>query len=350
MIDRNNSWQGFPPPAHLFYSRRCLGVALEPPDYLPGSWIGAGKAWYDSTIDKFYLTARPRKATGDVRGYAANIYGSANGVDFELISAIPIEEVNELADVSVHSIEGSQLLRDPSTGRWYFYLSVDTGESFVWGGVQWETMIFSAHQLSGPWAYEGFALRNDSALDEHQARDASMEIVDGRWLSIYKAKDANRDERPCLAVSSDGLHWTKRGALSIDGNEAISFLNGSLFASGSGPVFIGIRTRLEDSRKRKQDVVYADSHGIGHGGGPRPEFVAYHLDIQSLNLETLFTAPWYGLSPYEHPEHPLLGYSSIAWDTKRDRFLFYTEAIDPTLTEAIGINSTVERLLVYEMG
>ncbi len=342
-------WHGFPPPAHLFGTRRFLGVALDPPDYDPGSWIGAGKAWFDPADGRFYLTARPRTAADDRRGYAACVYRSTNGLDFEPAGELGIQTVNERAGEAVHSIEGTQLLRDPRTGRWYFYLSVDTGDSFVWGGVQWETMVFSAHRLSGPWSYEGFALRTGSDYDARQARDSTIDIVDGRWLCLYKAKDVRRDERPALAVSTDGLTWVKKGVLSIDGEDTVCFLNGSLFASGSGPIFVGIRTRLDDSRARKPGVVYADEHSIGHGGGPRPEFVAYRVDESAMNLETVCREPWYGLSPYEHPEHPLLGYSSLVVDAGRDRALFYVEAIDPKLTEAIGINSTVERLLVYEM-
>lgn len=349
MIFNRFGWQGFPPPAALFRSRRFLGVALDPPDYNPGSWIGAGKAWFDPGDELFYLTARPRTAADDVRGYAARIFTSKNGVDFGIAGDLTIETVNTLADTRVHSIEGTQLLRDPATGRWYFYLSVDTGDSFVWGGVQWETMIFSAHQLEGPWSYEGFALRNGTDIDAHQARDATIDIVDGRWLCLYKAKDANRDERPALAVSRDGLSWEKRGKVSIDGADAVCFLNGSMFATASGPMFLGVKTRLDDSRERKTEVVYADEHGIGHGGGPRPMFAAYRFDESTMNLETVFEAPWFGMSDYEHAEHPLLGYSSMAYDAANNRFLCYLEALDPELTEAIGINSTVERVVVYEM-
>ena len=342
-------WHGFPPPARLFAGRRFVGVALEPPDYNPGSWIGAGKSWYDEHEDCFYMTARPRTAANDVRGFAARIYRSKSGIDFEQIGEITNDLVNSVSDVPVHSIEGTQLLRDPATGRWFFYLSVDTGDSFVWGGVKWETVILSANQLTGPWSWEGYALKNDHDYDVHQARDSSIDIIDGRWMCLYKAKDASRKERPALATSTDGLSWNKRGVLKIDGQDTLAFINGSLFATSSGPMIIGLRVQLSDSRSKRDDVIYADKHGIGHGGGPRPKFVAYLLDEREMNLTTVFSAPWYGLSTYEHPEHPLLGYSSMAYDSKRGRFLFYTEAIDPSLSEAIGINSTVERTIVYEM-
>ena len=96
-------------------------------------------------------------------------------------------------------------------------------------------------------------------------------------------------------------------------------------------------------------MVYADSHGIGHGGGSTPHFAAYRLDIRGRNLETVFRAPWIPLSPYEHGEHPLLGYSSLVLDPANHRMLIYVEAIDPKLSRAIGLNETVERLLVYQV-
>ena len=80
-----------------------------------------------------------------------------------------------------------------------------------------------------------------------------------------------------------------------------------------------------------------------------PHFAAYRLDAKKRNLETVFKAPWTPLSPYEHHEHPLLGYSSLVFDPMKNRMLVYVEAIDPKLSRAIGLNETVERLLVYEI-
>jgi hypothetical protein len=342
-------YHGFVPPSHLYRNRRFAGVALEPPDYMPGSWIGAGKAWYDAEADAYFLTARPRTAAEGVRGYSGQVFRSENGIDFHMIAEVTKEQAADISGVALHSIEGTQLLRDPSTGIWLFYLSVDTGDAFVWGGVKWETIILSAHALSGPWTYEGFAFRNDQDYDAHQARDATIDIVDGRWVAIYKAKNAERNERPGFATSLDGIAWRKHGTLTTDGEDALGFLSGSFFPTSSGLMFVGLRTRLIDSNEEREDVVYADSYGIGHGGGPTPLFVAYLVDTRSMNLETVYSTPWVPLSPYERDDHPLLGYSSTAIDRARRRAFFYTEAIDPELTEAIGINSTVERLLVYEM-
>ena len=76
--------------------------------------------------------------------------------------------------------------------------------------------------------------------------------------------------------------------------------------------------------------------------------MALQLDYRNRNLELIFRAPWDVRSPYEHKDHPVLGYASLVYDPIRNRVLIYVEAIDGTLTKKIGINETVERLLVYE--
>jgi len=65
-------------------------------------------------------------------------------------------------------------------------------------------------------------------------------------------------------------------------------------------------------------------------------------------LETIFRTPWQPQSKYEHKKHPLLGYASLVYDPLKNRILTYIEAIDGTLTRQIGLNETVERLLLYE--
>jgi len=72
------------------------------------------------------------------------------------------------------------------------------------------------------------------------------------------------------------------------------------------------------------------------------------MDYRTMNLETIFRAPWEPGSPYEHPEHPLLGYASLVYDPLRHRVLTYVEAIERYRAERIGLNETVERLLLYE--
>jgi hypothetical protein len=111
-------------------------------------------------------------------------------------------------------------------------------------------------------------------------------------------------------------------------------------------LFIGLE-RLENDEP-EEDVVYADKYKVGHGGGPPRNFVAYYVDYRNHNLDLLFRAPWDPRSPYEHKDHPVLGYSSLVFDPFQNRILTYVQAIDGTLTKQMGINETVERLLVYE--
>lgn len=343
-----HGWQGFFPPQRIFSKRRFAGIALDPPDMEPGSWIGAGKAVFDAPSKTFLLTARPRKAAGNVRGYEANIYSSRDGVRYKRICGMTRENVLEKSGVKVHSIEGTQLLRDPLTDRWHFYLSVDTGKDFVWGGLEWETMLFTAEDFTGPWESEGIVLSNDQEYDAGQARDSTIDIVDGRWLCLYKAKNAKREERPALATSRDGIQFQKHGVLTVDGEDRICFLSGSLFAAAGGILFIGLEHFPEDSLAIDPNEEYADEHKVGHGGGPPANFVAMLLDTRNRNLETIFRTRWVPLSEYEWEEHPLLGYASLVEDPHRHRMLMYVEAIDKRLTKAIGLNTTVERLLVYE--
>ena len=338
----------FPPqPEEIFERRRYAGIVLEPPDYRPGSWIGAGKAMYIEETGEIILTARPRTAAGNARGYSVNMYRSGDGMAFELVHSLGKKDLSSLAGLNIHSIEGSQLLKHPANDRWHLYLSVDTGEGFAWGGVKWETLLLTAPDLSGPWRSEGIVLANDRAYDAGQARDATIDIVDGVWLALYKAKNAAREERPALAISIDGISFRKEGPLSVDGKDHLCFLSGTLFAGEGGPIFMGLETQLSDSRRRSNGVVYADEHGIGHGGGPTPLFVAYRLRRESRNLETIFRAEWVPKSAYEHADHPLLGYSSLVHLADRNLVMNYVEAIDPEYTRAIGLNETVERLLVY---
>jgi hypothetical protein len=339
-------WYGFVPPQRIYAKRAFKRVVLDPPDFEPGSWIGAGKAIYDPDGAQFLLTARPRRAAGNVRGYAANVYRSADGEHFDLVTSLTKEWVSDVAGLPIHSIEGTQLLRDPLTGRWHLYLSVDAGESFIWGGLYWQTLLLTADELTGPWEAQGLVLRNDHSYDAYQARDATIDIVDGVWYCIYKAMDAERWKRPGLATSVDGIHWEKHGPLTIEGQDSFAFLSGTLFAGSGGPLFVGVE-RLGDDRAPRE-VVYADEHRIGHGTGPAPSFVAYQLDVRGLNLMPVFRTRWLAASSYEREDQPLLGYASLVYDPLRRRLLIYVEAIDPELTRQMGLNETVERLILYE--
>jgi len=341
-------WHGFFPPQYVFGQKRFKCVVLDPPNLDPGSWIGAGKALFDPEKKEFLLTARPRKAEGGARGFGIHIYRSKDGESFELTTVLSKSEVCQKSGLEIHSIEGTQLLRDPWSGKWHLYASVDTGPQFVWGGLVWQTLLLTASQLKGPWQSEGIVLKNGQSYDAQQARDATIDIIDGLWFCLYKAVDEDQRERPALAISSDGYSWKKRGIFAVEGVEKLAFFSGSIFPGTNGPLFVGLETKLEDTRLAQDQVTYADQYKIGHGGGPPSDFVAYNIDYRNMNLEPIFSAPWKAHPKYEHEQHPLLGYASLVYDPLRHRMLTYVEAIDRALTTKIGINETVERLLLYE--
>jgi hypothetical protein len=346
-LNPSGHWRGIVPPQYIFAQRRFKCVVLEPPDLNPGSWIGAGKVVFDSDTQQFLLTARPRKAEGGVRGFAANVYRSSDGETFELVASLSQDQLSGESGLSIRSIEGTQILKDPLTGNWHLYASVDLGSEFIWGGMYWQTLLLTAPVPEGPWQVHGLVLKSDQAYDANQARDSTVDIVDGRWFCLYKAMDGLRARRPALATSTDGITWRKHGVLTIEGKLQRAFLSGTLFASGSGPLFIGIEKMYSEEGMAARDEDFADKFRITHGSGPKPSFVAYQVDHRNMNLELVFRTPWEPLSPYEHQEHPLLGYSSVVFDPLQNRMLTYAQAIDRETTR-FGINSTVERLILYE--
>lgn len=339
-------WAGLVPPQLMFSAAHFKGIALEPPTSNPGSWTGAGNCVFDPSTERFVLTSRLRTAEQRVRGFAVDVFTSTDGERFDPVHRITKEWVSEVSHSEVQSLEGVQIQRDPLTSFWYCYLSVNYDPEFAWGGVHWQTLLVMAPDLDGPWSFGGWVLKNDQVYDAHHARDASIGIVDGRWLCIYKARDEAHIARPTLATSQDGVNWVKCGPLLVDGLPRSVWMNGTFFASAHGPVFIGLE-KPEDEGHPEDDVVRVDATAIGHGGGVR-NFVAYVLDARKRNLECIFRTRWHSRSPYEDEKHPVLGYMSIVGDPDRNRLLIYTEAIDPTLSRGIGLNETVERLLVYE--
>ena len=164
---------------------------------------------------------------------------------------------------------------------------------------------------------------------------------------LSKARDEDRFLRPALATSNDGINWEKQGTFTVDGKEKFIFLSGTIFAGTGNPVFIGLE-RIEKDPFGYDNMNYEDDYKVGHGGKPPRNFVALKLDSDNMNLKTIFRTTWEPLSSYEYKEQPLLGYGSIVYDPLKNRILTYVEALDPEYTRKLGLNDTVERLLIYE--
>lgn len=334
-------------PQYIFSNKHFKAIALEPPDYSPGSWTGAGNVVIDPASGDFILSSRLRKAENRARGYTACIYRSKNGENFNYVSEVTKEDIITQSGLDVHSLEGVQLHKDPATGHWYFFISINTDTDFTWGGLQWQTALMQAERLEGPWKYVDVILKNDRWYDRHHARDISIDIVNEDWLCLYKARDAEHVARVGFATSTDGISWNKQGTFTLDGEDRHFWVSGKILPTTSDPIFIGLE-KMEDVVASEQDVVTYDQQSVGHGGGPPRNFVAYSLDIRNRNFKTLFRSPWVAGSQYEHKQHPVLGYSTLVEDKANKRILIYVEAIGPE-SEQMGLNETIERVLVYEV-
>jgi hypothetical protein len=331
-------WHGFYPTQAIFAKKRFRKVLINPPCFDAGSWCGAGKLWIDMDNGEYWLTSRPRMGP-EKRGYAVEIYRSRDGESYSLVTWLMKEELSEFVGRTVQSIENQQLLRDPLTGKYHLYLSLDTAERNIAGDEKkifeskWETFLLIADDPAGPWEPWGFTLRGDRDYDAAEARDCTIDIVDGRYICLYKARKAGANlVHTALAVSSDGKNWTKLGIPNIDGNPQPNYflLSGSIYAGSAGPIFIGTKTL---------DVV--------KGAALTKYFASYIIDYRSLNLESIFVAEWKPGSRYEHPQYPIHTYCNVVHDPLSDKWLTWIEAVDPTSSKEPGLNTEVDRVLLY---
>ncbi|MGB9895427.1 MAG: hypothetical protein ACPLN2_05925 [Thermoproteota archaeon] len=333
------SWYGLYPPQALFFKRNFRKVILDPPNFNPGSWCGAGKLWIDDENKEYWLTSRPRE--GEVRrGYAVEIYRSNDGENYNLVTWISKEELSETIKAKVQSIENQQLLKDPSTGRYHLYLSLDVAQENLAGEEsrifesKWETFLLTAEDPSGPWEPRGFVIMGDAEYDSGEARDSTIDIVDGQYFCLYKARKIGTNTvHTALAVSKDGKEWRKLGTPKVDNEQQPNYflLSGSIIPGSTGLFFVGTKT-LE----------------VVKGAALTKHFVVYRIDYKNLNLETIFSALWTPFSRYEHREYPIHTYSQVVFDTVRnDRWLIWIEAVDPNYSKEPGLNLEVDRVLLY---
>ncbi len=331
-------WKGLHPPQAIFSRKKFAGIVIDPPELEPGNWCGAGKLWIDPENSEYWLTSRPRSGA-ERRGFAAEIYRSHDGCTYDLVASLSKEDISGVAGKRVQSIENQQLLRDPSTGRYHLYLSLDVHGENIAGRAEkvhdskWETFLLSADDPAGPWTGEGFALRGDHAYDSAEARDATIDIIDGRYIALYKARRKGSSVvNMAMAVSGDGKEWRKQGLLGLSGGGQPDFflLNGSILPGSGGPVFVGIQTT---------DII--------RGAALSRRFAAYQLDMRAGELEPIFLADWIPGSQYEHPVYPIHTYSTLAEDPSTGRWLLMIEAVDPTHSAEPGLNTEIDRLLLY---
>ena len=314
-------------PQCIFRLRKFTGAVLDPPSFEPGSWRGAGDLFIDPVNREYWLTTRPRVA--GPRGYGVEIWYSNNGDQYSLVAFIPKEDVAKWAGVNVLSIENNQLVQDPLTGQYYLYMSLDVGDG-------WETFMARADDPRGPWSPVGFVIRRDKPYDSGEARDCTINVVDGRYIALCKAR-AREDNKVYteLLTSRDGVNWVKLGIPTVNGEAQkpqpdAFLLNGDIVPSTYGPMFIGTVTTF-----------FKNAHVTKYFG-------AYVIDLKANNLEEVFVAEWKPGSMYEHPEYPIHTYCNVVKDPYTGEWRILIEAIDPRYTKEIGVNTEVDRVLQYK--
>ena len=327
-------WEGAIPPAYVFSNREFGGVVLDPPDFSPGSWVGGQSSLMDCESGEFWLTVRQRKAPPS-RGFATEIHRSKDGMSYRKMVEISTEDLEAMSGQEVASIEAQQLIRDPTSGKYYFYVSANTRNPRE-KESKWDTFLLKADDPVGPWSFHGLAWKRGNDYDTHGARGATIGIVDGLYFALYKATSRQRGNlrsNVALATSTNGLDWKKHGVFQLDGIKQPDYLQlyGNIFAGGLGPVFMG----------------FARKYAIA-GCGLARDFEACIIDYRNMNLEKILSREWVPLSPFERKDYPSHGYMSIVKDPTRDRLLLYIEAIDPEYTREVGWRTQVDRLIAYE--
>jgi len=288
----------------------------------------AGDLLIDSVNHEYWLTSRPRVA--GFRGYGIEIWYSTNSDQYTLVGFLSKEEIAMMANTTVLSIENNQLIQDPLTGRYHLYMSLDVGG-------KWETFLLVSDDPHGPWRPVGFVIRTDHDYDSAEARDCTINVIDGRYIALCKA--VRQGDQPHayteLLTSKDGINWAKLGLPTIDGRPQrpmpdAFLLNGDIVPSVYGPMFIGTVTTF-----------YRNAHVTKYFG-------AYTVDLKSVNLEEVFMAEWRPGSMYEHLEYPIYTYCNVVKDPFTSEWRILIEAIDPRYTKEVGVNTEVDRVLQYK--
>ena len=324
MMISSNNWSGIVPPQYIFSKRKFKCVVLDPPDFNPGSWIGAGDVMFDSEHEEFWMVVRHRRAP-PLRGYELGIYRSRDGENFKLVRTLSKEELSEMLGMNVYSVEGVQLLKDPLTDKYMLFVSIDVGGA-------WDTLLITSDYPSEEWISKGIVLRHsERGFDSREARDPVIGVVDGLFIALYRACNGKKCNTG-LAVSNDGVNWRKLGVPNVDGSPQPSYMQlcGSIFAGSMGAIYMGLVRRR-----------------VVNGCGIADTFETYLITRDGLT--TLFKGKWSPRSPYEHKECPTHGYIDIVYDPLRNRVLMYVEAIDPKYTKEVGWKTQVDRWILYEV-
>ena len=309
---------------NIFKNKRFKEIILNPPDYKPGSFKGAGDLLIEN--GNYWLTSRTR--TRDMRGYEVEIFLSKNGYRFKKIKTISIGELEKELDADLSSIEGQQLLYNRDKRLYYLYISVDFGSSL---SHLWKTILMTSKVPSKDWKNMGVVI--EPVAPFNTAKDFNISYINGSYIGICKAYiDAKKQLYAALFSSKDGIKWKYWGIPKINGKDQppIFAIDGKIFEFGNKIIFLGSSGSFFKNGLTASDRV-----------------CGFEIDLKKMNFNTLFSQKWKIGSKYENPECPIHTYCTPVPDYSKKEWKIVIEAIDPEHTRKLGVFDVVDHVIMY---
>lgn len=189
------------------------GVTVFEPDGKGyGYWVGGHDVTYDPKEKKFYLYFRVRKPLGKGRGVECRIAESDDGINYTTIWTGNKKELN------AKSLEVGSLIKDPYSGRWRLYISVEDADT-----KQWRVdLVEGDHPAEFDlWSHRTVMAPQDFGINV--IKDPRVYIIGGLYHAFVCVnskecceveKTGNTEiRRPigmdatALMTSSDGVYW-----------------------------------------------------------------------------------------------------------------------------------------------
>jgi len=167
-----------------------------------GYWVGAPQAFYDRKTGYIYLTYRWRDPTN--RGYQADIARSKDGVTFETIKTMTRDSFGV---VGSKSLERACILRDPVTGKFKYYICIDSSgwDNYKLTDVD-DPANFDPSTATLVFSESGVA----NTFDVDAVKDPHVITVGRLYYMMYAGRNGTtKIEQTGIAYSVDGVNWIR---------------------------------------------------------------------------------------------------------------------------------------------
>jgi hypothetical protein len=309
----------------MFENLKFKKIILQPPNKKPGSFRGAGALLIDGK--DYWLTSRTR--TAEKRGYEVEIYHSKNGYDFSSIKTISRKQMEEFTGNKISSIEAQQIIRDPKTGKFYMYVSIDLIDNKY--PHMWVVLLLIANKPSGKWINGGIVMYPKEPFNT--VKDCNIGIFNGRYIALCKAYiDKDKKLFTTLYTSSDGIKWKYSGIPTFNGKKqkSIFALDGSIYKFNNKIFVIGTKEEI-----------------FTRGLTTTNRLCIMELDLSKKDIKTVVSEKWKHLSNYERKNYPIHTYFTAVPDYAAGEWKVIAEITDPRYTKKLGVFDVVDNVIMY---